>query len=613
MATRRGFGLSWRAAAWVLLPAVGIAPAVAQVKKPADKKPAVPADKKPATAPTPPARKPPLPPPTTPATGGNRQPNVIQSEQLQAKAEELQGQEKWTEAAKTLQQAAELVPDDWAVWDKAGWAYLDADDPAKAVPMFQNAVKNRPAGTAFPGGLLIAQYGVGNKAEVEATLKQVADTDTAAAAGPIITKGLAAKQFSPDWNYGLGWLYSRVLHSSGRAVGPLEAVAKADGVRAEVWLLLVEVNRDLERGPQEDAAAVKYLTLAPDTLDAFRLKAERYVAQQDFPSAINEYKNGIAKYPVGDALYFQLARVYERQGQSKLAADTYQKLITAAQGQKKDALAFLAGTQLANFQARTRNYVEAEKFYREAAARPDAPAITLDNWGFLLAMTNKWEEAGKALDSAVPRAEKPAAGMPAAPDDLLQFRYRAALAHLAAGQRGEARTQLETIAADKSFSRSGPLVELTAFAAWVGSSKQAGLEYQRGDERWATFVWRSKPEGEGEFEIRGRNALADTFRRAALQQIQKRYPDCWPADYALARAYSTGGYTNDALNLLSKSLRTHSDWWAPWFAIGQYYARLKDKEKGVPALEKAVELAPDCRAARVSLNLLNSIKDSDDF
>lgn len=575
-----------RAAAIALLPAAGLflsAPAAGQQKPAAPPKPNLSGLSKPA-----------------------------QAERLQNQAEELQFQGKWLEAAKLLQQAAEILADDWALWDKAGWGYLDATQPAQALPMFEKAAKTRPSGAAIPGGLLIAQFGMGNAKEVEALLKQMVDADTAAKGLALVKKGLAGKQFTPDWNFALGWLYAQVLRNSNRAVGPLEAVAKATPARADVWLLLVEVNRALDRGPNEDAAAIQYLTLAPDTEDAFRIKAERYAALQDYDSAVLEYEAGIKKYPLSETLHFQLARVHERRNQPKMAEAAYTKLVKAATAQKKESLVFQARIQLANFHARWRNYAEAEKFYREAAARPEAVSNTVDNWGYLLALTGKWEEAAKALDTSVQKLVKPAAGLAPTPDEILQARYRAALAHLAAGKRAETRALLDPIVADPKAERSGPLVEMAAFAAWAGSRKLPVLDYQRGDERWAAFVWRGQPQGEGEFELRGRNSLPDTFRRAALQTIQKRYPDAWPADYVLARAYAAGGYTKDALGLLAKSARGRGDWWAPYYAMGQYYARKRDKENGVPVLRKVVELAPECRQARVSLSLLNNLKDDVD-
>src|SRR4029079_2089498 len=99
------------------------------------------------------------------------------------------------------------------------------------------------------------------------------------------------------------------------------------------------------------------------------------------------------------------------------------------------------------------------------------------------------------------------------------------------------------------------------------------------------FTWRREPL-EGEVEVRGRYSPAATAWRAILQQVQKLHPDCWPADYALARIYATAGFTEDALALLGRVTQERPDWWAPFYATGQYYAREQDKEKGVPALRK---------------------------
>lgn len=545
----------------------------------------------------------------TPPAVNPRLPKNVQAEQLSSRAEVLQAQGKWTDAAKLFQQAAELIPEDWTAWDRAGWAHLDANQIPPAAVAFQNAAKGRPAGTPPPGGLLISQFAAGSKKDVADLLKQLVAPDRLAAATAITDKGLAAKAGTPDWNFAVGYLLSQVVRNSGRAVGFLEATAKAAPTRPDVWLLLVEVNRDLDRGPQEDAAALKYLELAPETADAFRIKAERHLALQQYAAATAEYEAGIVKHPAAAELYFQLARAYERGNNTKQAEATLRKLITSAEGRKAAGEALLARTQLAQFFTRTRNYVEAEKLFRELAARPDATAATIENWGSALGLTGKWEEAAKSMVLAVERTAKPTAGAVVKSEDLLAARYRLVLTHLAAGQRAEAKSVIETVLADKDAPRSGPQVELAAFLAWLNSTASVpALNYQRGDERWGAFVWRNKPE-EGEFEVRGRFSLPATAWRATLQQIQKRFPDAWPADYALARSYALGGFTTDALTLLKKAVRAREGWWAPHFALGQYYSRQRDRENGIPALRQALKLAPECRSARVYLSLLTSLKE----
>jgi tetratricopeptide (TPR) repeat protein len=549
------------------------------------------------------AQNAPKPPPKPPALDP-RLPKPAQAAQLAARAEALHEQRKYPDAAKLFQQAAELTPEDWALWDRAGWAWLDAAQAAPALKAFEGAAKAAPAGSPPPGGLLISRFALGEAKEVEALLRRLLTPEAVDAALPIVTKGLAAKQFAPDWSYALGYLYARVLRNSQRALGPLESVAKAVPTHAGAWLLLVEVNQDLDRGAQEDAAALRYLQLAPDTPDAFRLKAQRYAAAQNFAGAIQEYEAGIAKHPAAAELYYPLARVYERVKNAKQAEATYRKLLTGAEARKQEAVVSQARQQLANYFARQKNYAEAEKLYREAAQKPDASLLTVENWAALLALAGNWEEAAGAYQALAGRVEK----TPAPPEERLEARYRSAAAALAAGKRDAAKSEVQAALAHRPETRTASQAEALALAAWLGESIGAGLDYRKADERWAAFVWRSAPE-EGEFEVRGRFSVAATAWRALLQQVQKRHPDSWAVDYALARQSAAWGATPEALAQLQRVTRARPTWWVGFYALGQYYSRERDKEKGVPVLRKVLELAPECRGARVYLSLLTNLKE----
>src|SRR5688572_16536915 len=93
-------------------------------------------------------------------------PKATQAALLTQKAEELQAEEKYPEAAALLQQAAELTPEDWLLWDKTGWAHLDNADAAKALKAFETAARAAPPGTVLSGGLLISNFALGRQKEV---------------------------------------------------------------------------------------------------------------------------------------------------------------------------------------------------------------------------------------------------------------------------------------------------------------------------------------------------------------------------------------------------------------------------------------------------------------
>lgn len=540
-----------------------------------------------------------------------------QATQLSDQADDLLRKGKFPEAAALLQKAAELTPDDWTRWDRAGWAYLDSGKPDLALTAFAAARKAAPAATPV-NGLLVANFGLGKKDVVAKLLPDLVPGDQLPVVKPIVDKGLAAKPFTTDWNYALGYLYATVLRNSGRALGLLETVVKAEPMRADAWLLLVEVNRDLDQAAQEDAAAVKYLELAPDAADAFRLRAERLVSLREYPAAIDEYKAGIAKVPSAEILYFQLARLYERFGNKKEAEATYRQLIAAAETAKKDSSRQQARAALAAYQLRQQNFAEAEKFYREAALKPEATLSTLESWGASLALLGKWEEAAKAMESAADRDAK-ARGTtdPTVRDSLLAARYRAAVCRVAAGQPDQAKAGLEAALALQNELRTGPAMEAAAFLTWLNLKEPAKtpLGYQKSDERWAGFAWRQSQVNvaEGERDVRGRYDAPATAWRAILQQVQKANPNAWPADYVLARAYASAGFNDEALELLQKASGRKSDWWAIPYAMGQYYAQKRDKDNGVETLQRALRLAPQCRQARVYLSLLNNLKDEEDL
>ncbi|MGV3723142.1 MAG: tetratricopeptide repeat protein, partial [Actinomycetota bacterium] len=173
-----------------------------------------------------------------------------------------------------------------------------------------------------------------------------------------------------------------------------------------------------------------------------------------------------------------------------------------------------------------------------------------------------------------------------------------------------------TALADKNPVRSGAEAEAASFRTWLKlkEPETSKLAYQKSDERWAAFLWRQSQVDAmgGEREVRGRFSATATAWRAVLQQIQKANPDAWPADYALARIYAAAGFNAEGLELLQKALRRKGDWWALHFALGQYYAQQRDKDEGVTVLRRVLQLAPECRQARVYLSLLTNLKTEDD-
>lgn len=527
---------------------------------------------------------------------------------LVREAEDLQRQRKVVEAAAAFRKAAERNPEDPALWDQAGWAHLSAGQADPARQAFEQARKLTPPGVTVSGGLLVAYYALANKDELLKLVRQTVPPDVATRAEPVLTRGVAAQQRTLDWNFGLGYLYVRVLGNSRRALPFAEAVAAENPKHAQAWLLLTEINQALNRGPQEDAAAIRYLELAPETADAYRLRAYRCYIHQQYQAAMDEYQEGITKHPEEAELYYGLARVYERQNQVKQAEATYQKLVDLAGQKKLDVLRAQARAQMANFQLRVKNYAGALGYFREATTRPDASPGVHATLGALLVLQGKWSEAIPALDAVSERDEKlRGRTSPAARGDLIQARYRAALCRLAAGQRDPAATALRAALEYRGEARAAPEVEMRAFLVWLaGKGAPLGpLAYSRSDERWASFQWR-EPVEEDEARVSRRTSPQAAAWRAILAEVKSKNADCWPVRYALARQLAGEGASAEAVSLLQEGIRLRGDWWAPHYALGDHYTREGKNPQAQAALERVVALAPECRAARVGLSLLRN-------
>jgi tetratricopeptide (TPR) repeat protein len=538
-------------------------------------------------------------------------PAASRAANLALHAEDQEARGEYQEAAETYLKAAGLTPDDWSLWDRAGWAFLEMGDPKRALEAFEQAGRVDERSAARTGGVLIARFGLKEEGALLASVRKRVGVSALAEAEMIIKRGLAVRPGDTDWWYALGYLYARVLGSNGRAAVPLETVVLADPKRAEAWLLLADVNRALNDLPRATAAAVQYLALAPDTAEAFRLRAERFFELQRMSEAAAEVEEGLKKHPGAWDLYPLLARAREMMGEPREAEEALARWEKQAREAAADPAsktdpdeASRARLQLGMLLGRRGEYARAEPIYREAAERPDIGPTVLGTWAGLLALTERWAESAAAYERAAALQAEDRED-----SETLPVRYRAALARMAAGDRDAARSVLTSALAGPG-ERTGARLEAESFLAWLSGTGPLpkALEYRPGDERWAGFTWRSEPP-EGEFEVRTRFSIPVSANRALLQQIQKRYPDSWPAQYALARVFASAGYSDDAVRLLRQAASSRGDFWALHFPLGQHYARERRQAPGLAALRRVLELAPECRAARVYLQLLGDFGD----
>lgn len=540
-----------------------------------------------------------------------------------ARGEELAAAGKQMEAAQYFQLAAEASPQDWALWDRAGWAWIDAGNPAAAVLAFQRVRETGPRPSTPPGGMLVARYLAGEVEEALGLLRHLAGEDELPAAEEAVRSGLGAPPGSPARSLGLGYLYTRVLGGSARGRAPLELVARAEPRRAEVWLLLADLNSLLNDERRFVAAARTYLELAPQTADAYRLRAARYAASREHENAIEEYREGIARHPTALPLHLGLVRLYERLSMPREAEQALREM--AAAGEKAGdtvggrSLRRAAAAARAGYLLRRRRYGEAAAHYEPLATAPGAQPPTIASYAATLALSGRWAEAGGTYERLVGRLRE--LGHP--DEEALGAALRAALAHLAAAQ-GPAQ-QSEAVEAarkvlqalllpggDEMRQRTATRMEATSLLAWLrppgehAKGKPPG--YRAGDERWAGFTWRREPE-EGELEVRGNASVPALALRAMLFRVVEKQPECWPARYMLARSLAAVGFTGEAVTHLQEATRLQPDWWAPHFALAQHHVRHRDREAGLPVLRTVLRLAPDCRPARVYFSLLSEVRD----
>lgn len=559
-----------------------------------------------AGAAAPPAGRTRPPAPPAPALHPNL-PAATKAAQLELHAGDLLRAGYPLEGARAYEQAAGFTPKESNLWGSAGWAYLDAGQAAAALAAFRKEQALLPPSSRPPGGLLVANYALPNKAELTRLLPEFAAPEEIEEARKVVSEGAAAKPFSTKWHYGLGYIYARLLDLSPRGIYFLDEVIEAEPENAAAWLMLADLHQAAGNQQQGDAAATRYLELAKEAPDAYRLRAGRYLALRRVADAVAEYRDGLAKHPDAYSLYYGLARSLDAAGDGPGAVKAYQQLIDRATESKQPEIASGATLQLAGFYARKGRYKEAEALYAAAAKLAGAGPAIWRSWAWTLALQGRPAEAAAALQGALERERKAAPASAASPESQAAAAGEAAVALLAAGKREEAIPLLRRAAAP-GLPRGVAHAEYAALLAWASraASLPEGLEYQRGDELWSTFLWRQAPEPGAEATRPQRFSLTQAGWKALLESIVKADAKAWPALYALARLDAREARTAQALDRLKKAAALRPDWWASHYALADRYVRLEEEPAAVAALRRVLTLAPECRQAEVRLNLLGA-------
>ena len=524
----------------------------------------------------------------------------VRASRLVREADKLTRLRRHASAAPMYSQAAVLRKNDFGSWERAGWSYVDAGDPTKALQRFEKAVELTPGVGHGKGGKLICWYLLRRSTSLLPALKQHASASKIAQVRPVVLAGLRARSRTRAWDLGLGTVYGLIGGGGQRAVRPLQRVVKADPRNADAWLLLIELHATLNQDAFEKDATRRYLRLQPRSEDAFRLRALALLAKGKRDEAVAEYRRGAKAHPASAALVLAVARYEERDGNGDAARKRHTDLVAVLEKKGDPAGAARVRAQLARLQIRQGQLSPALDYYRQATKRPAASASVWAERGALAALSGKFAEAAQSIAKALEReiavrGEKHPLSVAA----VRGARMRAGLAWLAGGNRKKAASAFAGVVASLDGERDGGGAMAGAFLSWMGDGGEASpLAYQRSDERWAYFQWRQQPATTEPTPSRGERAL--------LREIVRRHTDCFAARYALARLDARTGHPGDAIKNLEQVAKSKADWWAPQFSLGAYYYRAGKLKESAIRLRAAVKLAPKCHAAQVYLERVKS-------
>lgn len=354
-------------------------------------------------------------------------------------------------------------------------------------------------------------------------------------------------------------------------------------------------------GQQEEAAAVlaEYLRLHPNTAEAYVLKAEKSTAAG---SALGILEAGMARFPRATILYTEAARWYERLPDANETATRLHRIREIAAAQESAVGERLAAIALRDHYLRHRLYPEAEPLCRQLLT-PQARGHEWETLGLTLLTQGKWMEAAEAYGAAATAH----AGDPLSDSEALAKTLTLqGLALLATGETAGAATARERFAgvaratADGGARRS---VAREAFAVWAGAVPLHSnrLQYRPGDEQQMRVWW-----GKTLHAARG-GILPDTpllptdARRALLETVVGRHPDCYPARYELAQLLAEEGVLAAALAHLQAARGACPNGWAPRWALADYYYGAGRHDAARQELQRVTQLAPGLREATTLL------------
>lgn len=241
-----------------------------------------------------------------------------------------------------------------------------------------------------------------------------------------------AMQLAPDASEPLG----AAVRVDVAAKKPERALARIDAVlaRAPRNAALLELRAQVQLGARQfDAArqsAEEAVAAAPSTTQAYRILALSYLAEGQNDQAVRQFQRGIQAAKGGSPLSIDLAQLQERLGRPDGAISTYEDWL------KRDPRSLVAANNLAMLLI-THKAGDSAAMKRaldlSLPFQSSANAAFLDTLGWVRYARGEFNEAVPPLQRAVDLAPR-----------VPSLRARLGLAQFKAGQRGPAKSNLES-------------------------------------------------------------------------------------------------------------------------------------------------------------------------
>jgi tetratricopeptide (TPR) repeat protein len=373
------------------------------------------------------------------------QPNSMPLELLLARAQLANGETGLAEA--TLRGALQAAPGSLDASISLSRFLIDTGRAAEGQSVAEGALQRDPNSPAALAMVARAEIINGRWTEAQQTAEKLESLDRKSALGPylIARAALGRRDFEVA-----GRALERALALDPVSVDVLAAYAKFDNARGHGGAAIARVRKTLEAHP-DDARVGNLLGMlyagskdlpqaiealnatiarAPDWVEPRRNLAVVKLAANDMNGAIAAYEGALKLAPTDAQTVASLADLYVREGRVEDAIARYEALYKANVRVRAFAANNLA-MLLVNYHKDPESLKRARELTETFSTSDDA--AYLDTSGWVRLKGGEVREALPLLERAVARA----------PDSRV-IRYHVALAELEVGDRGKAKTNLET-------------------------------------------------------------------------------------------------------------------------------------------------------------------------